>query len=86
MYFKFAFSKFMDILELLILIRVLLSYIPSIRNNNIVRLIYQLTEPILTPVRELLFRIGLNRGMIDFSPIFAFLLLGVIRTIVLSIF
>ena len=65
--------------------RVLLSYIPSMRDNRIAKLIYQLTEPILTPVRELLFKIGLNKGMIDFSPIFAFLLLGIIRTIVLNI-
>lgn len=85
MYLRYAFTKFIDILEFLILIRVLLSYIPSMQDNSIAKLIYQLTEPVLTPARELLFKIGLNRGMIDFSPIFAFILLGIIRTIVLSI-
>ena len=85
MQLRYAFTKFINILEFLILIRVLLSYIPSMRDNRIAKLIYQLTEPILTPVRELLFKIGLNKGMIDFSPIFAFLLLGIIRTIVLNI-
>lgn len=82
---KVTFSKFVDVLELLIFIRVILSYVPSAQDNTISKWIYQLSEPLLSPVREILYRIGLNKGMIDFSPIFTFLLLGVIKSIVLNI-
>ncbi|SHI73472.1 YggT family protein [Dethiosulfatibacter aminovorans DSM 17477] len=78
-------DKVFDIIELLILARIIISYIPNLRGSQITEIIYQLTEPILHPVRELLYKIGLNKGMIDFSPIGAFLLLAVIRSLLFSL-
>lgn len=80
-----ALDKVFDIIELLILARIIISYIPNLRGSQITEIIYQLTEPILHPVRELLYKIGLNKGMIDFAPIGAFLLLAVIRSLLFSI-
>ena len=78
-------DKVFDIIELLILARIIISYIPNLKGSQITEVIYQLTEPILHPVRELLYKIGLNKGMIDFAPIGAFLLLAVIRSLLFSI-
>lgn len=78
-------DKVFDIIELLILARIIISYIPNLKGSQINEVVYQLTEPILHPVRELLVKIGLNKGMIDFAPIGAFLLLAVIRSLLFSI-
>ena len=40
--------------------------------NEIVKIVYRITDPILNPIRKL---IPLRLGMIDFSPILAFLLI-----------
>ena len=62
-------------LELLLLARVLLSWFPNIdRSNPIIRFIYDLTEPILRPVRSVL----PQTGMFDFSPLVVFLVIQVL--------
>lgn len=78
-------DKLFDIIELLILARIIISYIPNLKGSQITEVIYQLTEPILHPVRELLYKIGLNKGMIDFAPIGAFLLLALIRNLLYAL-
>lgn len=65
---------------MLIMIRVILSWIPHDPYNQFIKLLYQITEPILKPVREILPMQSL--GM-DFSPIVAFFLLGFIKKILL---
>ena len=64
---------------LAILVRVLLSWLPMAGLNidmyhPAIRLVYQLTEPILSPIRRFA-----TFGMMDFSPIVALILLEVIR-------
>jgi len=60
--------------SLLILIRVLLSWIPMNRPNAIVAFIFAATEPILEPIRRIL----PPMGGVDLSPIVAMVLLQVI--------
>lgn len=61
--------------EIVLLARVLLSWFPQIdRSNPIIRFIYQITEPILKPIRDLL----PQTGGIDFSPLIVFLLITVL--------
>jgi len=62
-------SYFLDFLNFMILIRVLLSWVNLNPHNKLVALIYQLTDPVLEPFRRLTERLGLNTGMIDFSPL-----------------
>ncbi len=83
-----AFVFVLELLELAILVRVILSWIPMSKDNQIIRLIYQITEPILSPIRGLIERSFLGRGgmMLDFSPIIAFILIGVVRSIVARVF
>tara|TARA_S200000501_G_scaffold77254_1_gene69080 strand:- start:4967 stop:5164 length:198 start_codon:yes stop_codon:yes gene_type:complete len=64
------------------MVRVLLSWIPHNPSGDIVKTIYQFTEPILKPVRDL---IPVNSIGIDFSPIIAFVLLGFIKKIILVV-
>jgi len=49
--------------------------------NEIVQIIYRVTDPILAPFR----RLPLQMGGMDFSPIVAFLVLSVLRTFIVNI-
>ncbi|MHB1295380.1 MAG: YggT family protein [Anaerolineae bacterium] len=69
------------VLNLLILARVLLSWIPMSRGNQLVEIIYALTEPILGPIRRVL----PSLGGLDLSPIVALLLLEVVRTLLVRL-
>lgn len=76
-----------NLIYLLILLRILLSWLPALGvrldpYNPIVRLIYQLTDPILEPFR----RIIPPLGMIDISPIVAILVLQLVQTLLISLF
>jgi YggT family protein len=72
---RFAFELYAVIL----FARVLLSWVQIDPNNQLVKIIYQLTEPLLAPIRRLLPQGG---GM-DFSPIVAFIVLLVAEQVVL---
>jgi YggT family protein len=75
-----------DAIEIIILVRVFISWLPVPRDHRLVDLLYRLTEPILAPIRSLIERFTAGRNMMfDFSPIVAFLLIGLIRNLVLSL-
>lgn len=74
-----------NLIEILILVRIVMSFINFNGNNAFGRFIYELTEPILAPARALIAKLGINTGMIDFSPIVAMLLLRVILNLTRSI-
>ena len=77
--------NFIDILftllELAILARVLLSWFRVDPYHPAVAFLYQITEPILRPLR----RVIPPLGMMDISPIVAMLLVGIIRQIIQAI-
>lgn len=64
-------ALFVSTFNLLLLIRVVMSWVAPGSTNSFVRLIYDLTEPVLAPVRKLL----PGSGMIDLSPLVTFFLL-----------
>ena len=57
-----------------IFIRVLLSWFPIDPRNPLVTILYDVTEPILEPLRRVIPRLG----MIDLSPLVAILIIQVI--------
>jgi YggT family protein len=70
-----------DIVYLLLMVRILMSWIPHNRYHPIVSMLYQVTDPILQPFQ----RIFPSSIGIDFSPIFAFVFLGLLKNIIFRI-
>ncbi|HYE80614.1 MAG TPA: YggT family protein [Clostridia bacterium] len=68
-------SYFFEFLNFMILIRVFLSWFNYNPNNKLIMLVFQLTDPVLEPFKRLSGRLGINTGMIDFSPIISLLFL-----------
>ena len=54
-----------------VLLRVLISWVSPDPSSQLNQLLFRITEPVLAPIRNFLPR----TGMIDFSPLLAFLLL-----------
>ena len=70
-----------SVLNMLLFIRALLSWVNPDPYNPIVQFIYQLTEPILLPFRRFVPPVG----MLDISFIVAIIALQLVRSIVLSV-
>ena len=49
----------LTIIELLIFVRVIISWLPISRDNQLIRALYQLTEPILAPIRNIILKSAL---------------------------
>lgn len=69
-----------EALSLAILVRIFLSWFRVDPYNRFVQILYQITEPILSPFRRLIPPIG----MIDITPIVALLVLQLVQRIVLT--
>lgn len=76
---------FFRLLEILIIVRVFLNIFRISRDNAIVGIIYEMTEPLLIPAKAILDKLGLNRGMIDFSPWIAIILLKLVYSLIIGI-
>ena len=80
-----AVTYFFEIVQLLVLIRVILSWVPNVdMYSKPVKLIYNLTDPIMEPVREFTARY-INLGPIDISPIIVLFLLSFVRNVILRL-
>ncbi len=66
---------------IVLLARVLLSWVQIDPHNPIVNLIHQLTEPLLEPIRRLL----PQSGALDFSPMVAFVVVLIAEQVVLAL-
>jgi YggT family protein len=69
-------STLFFILQFAIIIRALMSWFNPSPENPIVRLVIEITEPVLAPLRRIVPKIG----MIDITPIVAILLMNVIES------
>jgi len=61
----------LNVLLMAIFVRVLLTWFPIDQSNPIVRVLFDVTEPVLAPFRRIIPRIG----MFDLSPIAAMLII-----------
>lgn len=66
-----------EVLTLAILVRVILSWFSREATNMLTNMLYQVTEPILAPLRRIIPRVG----VLDFSPLVAVILLQVIASL-----
>ena len=74
-------SLIFNIIYFLLVIRIILSWVAVDSYNEIVQVIYRITDPILAPFRRLPLRVG----MMDFSPVVAFILLSVLKNFITNI-
>ncbi len=73
---EFAFiGQIIGLYKIVLLIRIVLSWIPHNPNNSAVTFLYKITEPVLEPIRRIIPSIG----GIDISPIVVFLGLSLIQ-------
>jgi len=74
----FGFIRILcEVLTLAIFIRVILSWFQT-RPNTLTLILDRITEPILTPLRRIVPRIG----MLDFTPMVAIILLQLIARLI----
>lgn len=67
--------------EMMLLARILLSWFPHSPRNPIIRFLYETTDPYLNIFR----RVIPPLGMVDISPIVAFLVLRMIQTFIFNL-
>lgn len=80
-----AISSLIDIIKILILIRIISSFL-NIRGGEIIKkFIHDMTEPVLAPARALIAKTGFNTGMFDFSPIVAIIILNIVQNLAMRI-
>lgn len=75
-----ALDYLRSIISFLILARILMSWVNPNPDSPIAAFLNSLTEPILGPIRSLIYNVFNYQGMLDFSPIVAILLLNVVFT------
>ena len=71
---------FFDILIWLLFARIIISWLPHNPQNAIIRLLYEGTEPILSPFRKIMPKSSLP---LDLSPLIALIVLQVLRHAIL---
>lgn len=74
------FSMIFRIIYFLLVVRIILSWFQVNPYNEIVLILYKITDPILAPLR----RLPLRMGPVDFSPIIAFIILNVLQNFVVG--
>lgn len=78
----FSFVRILaQALNLAILARVIISWLPISRDSVIVQILYGVTEPILGPIRRVL----PNMGGLDLSPMIGLVLVWVAERILLQV-
>jgi len=74
-----AIGILINLIELLIVVRIVLSFL-NIRGKGLLTgIVNELTEPVLGPARDLIYKLGIDTGMFDFSPLLAIIFLRVIQ-------
>ncbi|OPJ56882.1 YggT family protein [Alkalithermobacter paradoxus] len=79
-----SLGYFVQFIEWMIFIRVIMSWVRTNRYSAFHSFVYNMTEPIMSPIRELTFRY-LKTGPIDLSPIIALFLIRFIYRVLVSV-
>ncbi|MCY4391950.1 MAG: YggT family protein [Chloroflexi bacterium] len=71
-------NAFLYILIIAIVARALLSWFPISRNNPLIQLVHQITDPLIEPIRRIMPR----TGVIDLSPMIVIVVLWLMIMVV----
>lgn len=75
-------SLLLQLFELALLAGIILSWFPNVdRSNPIIQFLFDITEPVLRPIRDML----PPGGMFDFSPLIVFIIIQVLTTVLRGI-
>lgn len=73
----------LDVLELAMLARAILSWIPSVRGSRVEYVLEVITEPIILPFRRLLAKLRWGEGFpLDIAFLLAVVMLALIRVLI----
>jgi YggT family protein len=82
----YLLARLIDIYTIVIIIRAIISWVQPNPYNPIIQLLYRVTEPVLYPIRRMLFRYkGMRDTGIDFSPFIAIILLYVLKSVLFRV-
>ena len=70
----------MQLMAFAIIARSLTTWFPTARNNPVVQILYQITDPILIPLSRVIPR----AGMFDFTPMVAVIVLFILARVFMS--
>ena len=73
---------FVNLYFIILVARIILPLFGVSPYNSLMRVLYQLTEPVLAPIRAIL----PQTGMFDFSPMVAMILLTVVQSLLSALF
>lgn len=77
-------DRAVGIYMLVIVVRAIMSWFRPNPRNPIVRFLYAVTDPVINPVRDLIhYRLRLNLGGIDISPLVVIAALWAVRAVVI---
>lgn len=79
-----ALLMFIQVIYFLIIGRAIMSWFIKDLSNPIARFLYEITEPLLAPIRSILQALGLGGKTFDFSPLVLFLLLSFFSRLVVG--
>ncbi len=74
-------SLIINVFELILLARIIASWLQVNPYNPIMQFLYRITEPVLAPIRRML----PPTGMMDFSPLVVFVILLVLQAILIQV-
>lgn len=80
---KRALYLLIEFIEWMIVVRALMSWFPNSRGTKLHAFTYKVTEPIISPIRDIMFK--RFNSTIDFSPVIALLLLQLISNFALRV-
>lgn len=84
--FANSVNVFSNVIYVLLMGRVLCSWLIADPRNGIKRFFYVLTEPLLEPIRNLIYKSPLGGGMmLDFSPVVLLFLIQIVKTIIINL-
>ncbi len=72
-----------QLVELLLLIRIVLSWLQKENENSFTKWVCNLFEPVLLPIRKVLPTSGVG---IDFSPILLFIVIDIVKRALVSVY
>lgn len=68
--------KLLQLYELILFVRIIISWVQPDPYNPIIRFLHALTDPVLMPLRRIIPPLG---GMLDLSPLIVFIIIELLK-------